>query len=228
MHQKRSERRHSKLWLVVPTWGRKRTWNLGAEIELLYFSLCNWHADLSWLCVHLCGFYEGKNTKSQKKSSYFTLTGFSFTSLCPGKLFFAGEASMWGSLGPVWNCSATRPMPLQKLEQALFLKPCGVGLQSLAPLCGCLAFWGLSTAPGTHALCLLSLRSPSLGPAVPAACSANDTLPVSHPLTSCFHSFLTSFNLFPPHSSLSTLPSQRCPWGLFGALSFLLSHCFLH
>lgn len=83
-------------------------------------------------------------------------------------------------------------------------------LQSLAPLCGCLALWGLSTAPGTHVFCLLSLLSPSLWPAVRAACSANDTLPVSHPLTSCFHSFLIGFNLFLPHSSLSTLPSQRC------------------
>lgn len=109
----------------------------------------------------------------------------------------------WGGLGLAGHCGVARPPPFQKAGAGPVLAPPS-GLQSLAALRGCLAFWGLGMAPGTTALCLVSLLSPSLQLAVLAAHSAGDTLPASPPLTSCFHSFLSGFKpLFSLFVSLS-------------------------
>lgn len=142
---------------MVPSWGTEGKWNLGAETELSCFSLWNWYADLSQqVCIHLFLVWLEKimMEKMQRTRERATLV-LPFPAslsppLCSGKQFSAGEA-LCGEF-QIWPGTVVLQGHLlfRKLEWALF-PPCRV-------------------APGTPALCLLSLPSPFLWPAVHALC----------------------------------------------------------
>lgn len=139
----------------------------------------------------LCGFYEGKIQRTRERTTFVVPFAASLSLPCAlGSCFLLGRP-LCGEV-QVWPGTVVLQGHLlfRKLEWALFL-PCRV-------------------SAGTTVLCLLSLRSPSLWPAVPEACSAGGMLLAFHCLTSYFHSFLSSFNPLSRSSPLSTLTSLRC------------------
>lgn len=136
--------------------------------------------------VSCVAFMKEKNAKKQRKSNFRSaLPCFSLTSLVPSPRLGLGEPSSPGRPG-----SAAQ-------EDHLFLRQPerrGQGWWSPGP-----SSWMASA----------QLPAPRPSPLVPAQCTQQVPRSPPHPVSGCSSPFLPAFSP-PPHSALSTFPSQRC------------------